>query len=85
VVTLSGHAKSVASCAFSPDGLRIATTAEVTRAREGSTPGFEVKLDPPLQMRRTAPSGTFPDKINEFGIESGSIGTSWYVVRPPTP
>lgn len=63
------------------DGLRTATTAEVTRAREGATPGFEVKLDPPLQMTRNTPAGSFPNKINEFGVESGSIGTAWYVVR----
>jgi hypothetical protein len=87
VILANGTTSTAAGRTFllNRDGLRIATTAEVTRAREGATPGFEVKLDPPLQMRRTAPSGTFPDKINEFGIESGSIGTSWYVVRPPTP
>ncbi|MFC7336473.1 hypothetical protein ACFQY0_04725 [Haloferula chungangensis] len=63
------------------DGLRVATAAEITRAREGATPGFEVKLTPPVQMQRTHPEGSFPDKINEFGVESGSIGTAWYVVR----
>jgi hypothetical protein len=63
------------------DGLRVATNAEVVRAREGATPGFEVRLDPPLQMSR--PTGTFPNKINEFGVESGGVATpgAWYVVR----
>jgi hypothetical protein len=51
------------------------------RAREGATPGFEVRLDPPLQMSR--PTGTFPNKINEFGVESGSVPApgGFYVVR----
>ena len=63
------------------DGLRLATSAEVVRAREGATPGFEVKLAPPLQMAR--PTGTFPKNINEFGVESGDVTNpvSWYVVR----
>jgi hypothetical protein len=63
------------------DGLRVATSVEVVRAREGATPGFEVRLDPPLQMSR--PTGTFPNKINEFGVESGSVPApgGFYVVR----
>lgn len=63
------------------DGLRVATSAEVVRAREGATPGFEVRLDPPLRMFR--PTGVFPDKINEFGVESGSVPAPGgvYVVR----
>ena len=63
------------------DGLRVATSVEVVRAREGATPGFEVRLDPPLRMFR--PTGVFPDQINEFGVESGSVPAPGgvYVVR----
>jgi hypothetical protein len=64
------------------DGLRMATQAEVTRAREGATPGFEVRLEPPLRMKRQInQGGTSPQYINEFGVESGDLGTAWYVVR----
>lgn len=64
------------------DGLRMATQAEVTRAREGATPGFEVRLEPPLKMKRQIyQGGTSPQYINEFGVESGDLGTAWYVVR----
>lgn len=64
------------------DGLRMATQAEVTRAREGATPGFEVRLEPPLRMTRQINQGrTLPQYINEFGVESGDLGTAWYVVR----
>jgi hypothetical protein len=88
VILANGSTTTPAGKAFllKRDGLRIATTEEITRAREGATPGFTVQLDPPLQMRRTSPSGTFPNKINEFGIESSPSGTAgtnyWYVVRP---
>lgn len=88
VILANGTTTTPAGKAFllKRDGLRIATTEEITRAREGATPGFTVQLDPPLQMRRTSPSGTFPNKINEFGIESSPSGTAgtnyWYVVRP---
>lgn len=73
------------------DGLRIATAAEVTRAREGATPGYVVSLDPPLQMLRSqaSPYEVSPRKINEFGIEVGQGQTGdaqgqWYVVRETT-
>lgn len=88
VILANGSTTTPAGKAFllKRDGLRIATTEEITRAREGATPGFTVQLDPPLQMTRTSPSGTFPNKINEFGIESAPSGTAgtnyWYVVRP---
>ena len=88
VILANGTTTTPAGKAFllKRDGLRIATTEEITRAREGATPGFTVQLDPPLQMTRTSPSGTFPNKINEFGIESAPSGTAgtnyWYVVRP---
>ena len=84
VILANGSTSTAAGREFllKRDGLRIATAAEVTRAREGATPGFEVKLDPPLQMFRTDPAGAFPNQINEFGVESGDIGTSaWYVAR----
>ncbi len=83
VILANGSTPTAAGRTFllKRDGLRIATAAEITRAREGATPGFEVTLDPPLQMHRNHPAGSFPNKINEFGVESGSIGTAWYVVR----
>lgn len=83
VILANGATSTVAGRTFllKRDGLRIATAAEVARAREGATPGFEVKLTPPLQMARTNPAGGFPNQINEFGIETGPIGTAWYVVR----
>ncbi|MEY4244723.1 MAG: hypothetical protein RLZZ245_2308 [Verrucomicrobiota bacterium] len=89
VILANGTASTAAGRTFllKRDGLRVATTDEVTRAREGATPGFTVQLDPPLQMRRSSPAGTFPNKINEFGIEASPSGTAgndfWYVVRDP--
>lgn len=83
VILANGSVSTAAGREFllKRDGLRVATAAEVTRAREGATPGFTVQLDPPLRMQRTDPAGSFPDKINEFGIEAGNIGTAWHVVR----
>ncbi|MES2920021.1 MAG: hypothetical protein V4819_00640 [Verrucomicrobiota bacterium] len=83
VILANGSVSTTAGREFllKRDGLRVATAAEVTRAREGATPGFVVSLEPPLKIQRTHPAGAFPDKINEFGIEAGNIGTAWYVVR----
>ena len=54
--------------------LRIATSAEVTRALEATTPGNVNKFNP---ASRILPNGN-PEKINEFTIETQRTGT--YVV-----
>ena len=54
--------------------LRVATDAEVTRAREATTPGNVNKFNPDF---RILPNGN-PEKINEFTIETQRTGT--YVV-----
>lgn len=86
VILANGTASTAEGRTFllARDGLRIATTDEITRAREGATPGYTVQLDPPLRMIRNTPSGAFPDQVNEFGIESQRldwVGAAWYVVR----
>ena len=54
--------------------LRVATVAEVTRAREATTPGNVNKFVP---SHRIFPQGN-PEKVNEFTIETQRTGT--YVV-----
>jgi hypothetical protein len=95
VILASGTTSTASGRAFllARDGLRIATAAEVTRAREGATPNFVVSLDPPLQISRGSnSSGNDPQKINEFGIEAyyasnqlGDAAGRWYVVRELAP
>ena len=51
--------------------LRKATNAEVTRAREATTPGNINKFTPEFQI---LPNGN-PHKINEFTIETERTGT----------
>ena len=51
--------------------LRKATNAEVTRAREATTPGNINKFTPEFQI---LPNGN-PQKINEFTIETQRTGT----------
>ena len=51
--------------------LRRATTVEVTRAREATTPGNINKFTPEFQI---LPGGN-PEKINEFTIETERTGT----------
>lgn len=69
------------------DGLRIATPAEITRAREGATPGFRVTLNPPQRITNSQNRG-MPNQINEYGIESQNSSawaptstTLWHVVQ----
>ena len=51
--------------------LRVATVAEVTRAREATTPGNVNKFAP---SHRILPQGN-PEKVNEFNIETQRTGT----------
>lgn len=52
------------------DGLRVATPAEVLRAREGATEGFIVQLDPPNEINTVGRPYSLPLDINEYGVES---------------
>jgi hypothetical protein len=98
VILASGTTSTAAGRAFllARDGLRIATDAEVIRAREGATPNFVVSLTPQLQMNRgqfnSSADASFPRRINEFGIEAdyapnqlGDAAGRWYVVREVAP
>ena len=51
-------------------GLREATAAEVTRAKEAGTPGVVNQWDPKL---RVGPDER-PAKINAYGFDTGSDG-----------
>lgn len=58
------------------DNLRVATPAEVTRAKEGATAGFIVRLDPPSRLYTTGrPNNPLPYEINEYGVESRTFVT----------
>lgn len=71
------------------DGLRVATQAELLRAKEGATEGFIVTLSPPKRIftpKRNTSYG-LPLNINEYGIESytsnlGSFGGESYNFSP---
>lgn len=80
VILASGATTTTAGREFllRRDGLRLATAEEVTRAREGATPGFTVQLTPPLQMVRKDPAGSFPRRVNEFGIEASDSLPYYY-------
>ena len=69
------------------DGLRIATPSEITRAREGATPGFRVTLTPPQRIVNSQ-GRAMPNQINEYGIESQNSSqwaptstSQWHVVQ----
>ena len=53
--------------------LRKATNAEVTRAREATTPEYQINL----ARNSNLPNGN-PQKINEFTIETDRTGTLSY-------
>ena len=55
---------------FSKMGLREATAAEVTRAKEAGTPGVINQWDPKL---RVGPDER-PAKINAYGFDTGADG-----------
>jgi hypothetical protein len=55
---------------FQKMGLRGATAAEVTRAKEAGTPGVVNQWDPKL---RVGPDER-PAKINAYGFDTGSDG-----------
>jgi hypothetical protein len=95
VILANGTTSTAQGRAFllARDGLRIATNAEVTRAREGATPNFVVSLTPPMQLHRAGISSNpspvlSPRNVNEFGIDSSwtlpSLGDAqgrWFVVK----
>ena len=67
------------------DGLRVATAAEIVRAREGATPGFTVQLIPPDRILSINPSNNsriLPQRINEYGIESWSSSVGIFSYSP---
>ncbi|NDV60963.1 hypothetical protein G0Q06_00700 [Puniceicoccales bacterium CK1056] len=71
------------------DGLRVATQAELQRAKEGATEGFIVQLSPPkrLYTAKRSTSSSLPIVINEYGIESylsnlGGSGGEQYNFSP---
>jgi hypothetical protein len=57
-------------------GLREATTAERTRAREASTPGIVNQFPP----RNGMPFQAVPSKVNQFGIDTGASAGYWVVL-----
>ena len=59
---------------FSALGVREATPAEVTRAREATTPGFVNQFPPRAQMHG------LPVAVNQFGIDTGFVGGYWIVL-----
>ena len=66
-------------------GVREATTNEVTRAKEGTTPGTVTKWTPRVQV------GSLPQAINSVGFDTGLFSTNvsqhvsnaWWVVPLP--
>ena len=57
--------------------LRVATTEEVTRAKEGATTGMINKFTPTFQV---GPDER-PDKVNEYGFDTGSTSGIWVVPK----
>ena len=78
-VYASGTSTTTAGRAFlfAKMGLREATSAEVTRAKEAGTPGVINQWDPKL---RVGPDER-PAKINAYGFDTGADG---YWVVPVT-
>jgi hypothetical protein len=66
---------------FAKMGVREATTAEVTWAKEGAG------TSPPLQNTPARPMGGRPLKLNEYGFDTGdwtaaSLNARWVIVQP---
>ena len=57
--------------------LRVATTEEVTRAKEGATTGMINQFTPTFQI---GPDER-PDKVNEYGFDTGSTSGIWVVPK----
>ncbi len=55
--------------------LREASLGEVTRAKEGGTPGGVNQFDPILQVQ----PGNSPEKVNEYGFDTGATDGFWVV------
>jgi hypothetical protein len=65
-------------------GVRPATTGELQRAREATTPGVIHQWEPHNRI------GERPNQINEYGFDTGTLNTSidfqnynWWVVPLP--
>ena len=66
------------------EGLSIATLEEVQRAKQGSTAGSVIKLDPPREIYTASrgPSNPLPMNINEYGIESREGTNRGWIYTP---
>jgi len=60
-------------------GVRRATSAEVSRALEATTPGSISQWTPRIQIG----PGDRPAMVNEYGFDSGSSPAGWWVVPAP--
>jgi len=65
------------------DGLRVATAAELTRAKQGATPGNIIQQTTFARMHSQPATAraVMPYRINEYGIESFDSSTSGYDYR----
>jgi len=77
VVLASGTSTSSAGRLYLFDrlGVRMATYAEVLRAKEAGHPGLIHKFDPRVAI------GNHPIKVNEYGFDTGDwTSDAWWVV-----
>jgi hypothetical protein len=57
--------------------LREATAQEVTRAKEGATPGIINQFEPTFKVG----PGERPEKVNEYGFDTGATSGFWVVPK----